>query len=710
MKRCIGVASLLFLLAGPLHAQPQFLYVNNDPSGPNAVSAFSVTGAGALVPLPGSPYPTGGVGSPGGFFATNRITACVVGNLLFVANDGSDNVTVFSINPVSGALTIVPGSPFPTGGFAGSGISLGATPDNRFLYATSAGSQDVAAFQIAGNGALTPIPGSPFALPASPDGIRVTPDGKFLIVAMPDVHGVGVLSLAANGTPSSIPGSPFPGGSGFPTGVDADCAEMFAFVAEANSDRTIIDVYSRLSSGALSPIPGSPFSFFSGANSNVPVLSPDDKFLFVSNQNSNTVTVLNVASNGSLTLVSGSPFADPGAQTPTLMATNQAGTLLYVSNFNNSISVFRIAANGSLSLVPGSPFPGGAGISAVAAFPSKTCERCDASNQAPAFVPPTPTCGSTVDAVVGAALSFDVSASDPDSGDVVTLAVVGLPSGATLTPPAPVTGNPATTHFDWTPVASDQGDHAITFTASDRCGHSTDCTLTIHVTNNRNPICDSAVASESVLWPPNHRYHAISILGVTDPDGDPVTITVTGVTQDEPVNTRGDGNTCPEAQIVDGQASVRAERTGTPGIPGNGRVYAITFTADDGRGGHCTSAVHVCVARDQGDLTCVDDGQRFNSLGPCTVSHDLGVEVVSLDVDGVTDTQAQLRFGLPADAHVDVSAFDVAGRRLATIEDGQLSKGVYERAWNMGGVSNGLYFVRLRADGVILTRTLLKIR
>ena len=62
-----------------------------------------------------------------------------------------------------------------------------------------------------------------------------------------------------------------------------------------------------------------------------------------------------------------------------------------------------------------------------------------------------------------------------------------------------------------------------------------------------------------------------------------MTITVTGVTQDEPLNSFGDASTCPDAVIVDGQAQVRTERSGGD----NGRVYAIHFHADDGRGGSC---------------------------------------------------------------------------------------------------------------------------
>src|SRR5262245_65032857 len=53
-----------------------------------------------------------------------------------------------------------------------------------------------------------------------------------------------------------------------------------------------------------------------------------------------------------------------------------------------------------------------------------------------------------------------------------------------------------------------------------------------------------------VLWPPEHGLQTVSIVGVTDPDGDPVTITATGVTQDEPLDDLGDGNTCPDGALV----------------------------------------------------------------------------------------------------------------------------------------------------------------
>jgi len=126
-----------------------------------------------------------------------------------------------------------------------------------------------------------------------------------------------------------------------------------------------------------------------------------------------------------------------------------------------------------------------------------------------------------------------------------------------------------------------------------------------------DPECAAAVAVVGNIWPPNHQVTPIPIAGVSDPEGDPVTIEAIGVTQDEPVSDYGTGNTSPDARIVNGQAQVRAERLGE----GNGRVYRISFRADDGRGGHCEGAVAVCVAHDwHTGHACVDDGQNYNSL------------------------------------------------------------------------------------------------
>ena len=132
--------------------------------------------------------------------------------------------------------------------------------------------------------------------------------------------------------------------------------------------------------------------------------------------------------------------------------------------------------------------------------------------------------------------------------------------------------------------------------------------------NNQPPVCTNVLPSTSLLWPPNHKLAAISILNVTDPEKDTVKIFITGITQDEPVNGLGDGDTAPDGfGVGTSTAQVRAERSGL----GNGRVYNISFRADDGKNGSCTGSVRVGVPHDQGKgSTPVDDGQFYDSTQP----------------------------------------------------------------------------------------------
>jgi hypothetical protein len=131
---------------------------------------------------------------------------------------------------------------------------------------------------------------------------------------------------------------------------------------------------------------------------------------------------------------------------------------------------------------------------------------------------------------------------------------------------------------------------------------------------NLPPDCAEAVVSPEVLWPPNHKLRPVTIT-VTDPDGDAVSMSITSVTQDEPLNGRADGNTSPDGARGSSatQVLLRAERSGI----GNGRVYRILFTASDGKGGSCSGKVFVGVPHDRGGGRIpVDSGLVVNSLGP----------------------------------------------------------------------------------------------
>ncbi|HEV7735237.1 MAG TPA: hypothetical protein VGR62_23905 [Candidatus Binatia bacterium] len=128
---------------------------------------------------------------------------------------------------------------------------------------------------------------------------------------------------------------------------------------------------------------------------------------------------------------------------------------------------------------------------------------------------------------------------------------------------------------------------------------------------NLPPVCDAAVASVSELWPPNHKLVPVTVNGLVDPDGDPVTLVITAVTQDEPVDDTGDGSTCPDAIGVGTNAvDLRSERQG----PGDGRVYHVAFAAHDPLGATCIGSVTACVLHDQrpGGV-CGDGGALYDS-------------------------------------------------------------------------------------------------
>jgi DNA-binding beta-propeller fold protein YncE len=95
------------------------------------------------------------------------------GTFSYVPNYNSNNVSAFTINASSGALTQVQGSPF----------AAGSNPwkvaiDGKFVYVTNFYSSNVSAYLInSESGALTPVKGSPFATGANPTGVAIDPTG-----------------------------------------------------------------------------------------------------------------------------------------------------------------------------------------------------------------------------------------------------------------------------------------------------------------------------------------------------------------------------------------------------------------------------------------------------------------------------------------------------------------------------------------------------
>ena len=128
--------------------------------------------------------------------------------------------------------------------------------------------------------------------------------------------------------------------------------------------------------------------------------------------------------------------------------------------------------------------------------------------------------------------------------------------------------------------------------------------------------CDHASLTQGVIWPPDHKMVAETIMDVSSSVG-AVTIQITGISQSEPVNALGSGNTAPDGIIANSTDStipsiayVRAERAG----PGTGRIYIISYTATDIGGYTCSGSLTVNVPHDQGQgYTPIPTGSWYDS-------------------------------------------------------------------------------------------------
>ncbi|MBL9141390.1 MAG: hypothetical protein JNK53_05935 [Phycisphaerae bacterium] len=119
-------------------------------------------------------------------------------------------------------------------------------------------------------------------------------------------------------------------------------------------------------------------------------------------------------------------------------------------------------------------------------------------------------------------------------------------------------------------------------TVDDGYGCSMSDDVVIKVRNvGQPPDISNARPSDGILWPPNHKLERITIKGISSQGPGGVNVTITSVTQDEPTNGLGDGDTAIDAFIKsNGSVLLRAERSGT----GNGRVYRVYFTATNAAG------------------------------------------------------------------------------------------------------------------------------
>jgi 6-phosphogluconolactonase len=343
-----AVLAMIGGLAGCASGSKTFLYVTGP--GTNEVFQFQRHSNGSLTALS---QPTASVGS-----APTSVVLTPSGNFAYIANFAGNNVTLLSVNKGNGQLTVpantnpIPSLNPPNIFNAGTGPIAMAASTNPFLFVANQGSGDISAFTIdPKTGNLGVVSGSPFAIGGGfhPSSIAISSKGSFLYVVDSTLAQVAAFSVGSNGALTAV-GAPVSVGV-TPVFVAVEPTGRFVYVADKGGNAVF--AFSIQSNGSLSAINGSPFT--AGSQPVAIATDPQGALLYVGNHGSNNVSGFVIdANSGALGAISGSPFATGGAGPGFLAATN---AFLYVGEqTTNDVAAFAIGTNGALTAVTGSPF------------------------------------------------------------------------------------------------------------------------------------------------------------------------------------------------------------------------------------------------------------------------------------------------------------------------------------------------------------------
>jgi DNA-binding beta-propeller fold protein YncE len=374
LSRSIALAGLLTALVTGLTAGAAaaagsptvgHVYVNNNSTGRNSVAGFDRHADGSLTPIPGSPFDAGGAGTGSPFGSAGGLQESPDGRYLLATDPASNQISVLRIDP-DGSLQL-----------ASIHASNGTTPSSIAIHGglvyvanDGAGGSNYTGFRLNPVGRLIPIPGSTVALPddALPGQILISPDGRRLVGTRVGPNaGPSFLDgfrIGPDGRLTAAPDSPFaaqrigPFGSVF-SPVHGD--QLFVSNAHDGANAGSVSVYDVAANGALSAIAGSPFADLQTAPCWV-AISPDGGALFAVNTGAGSVSRYAVAADGSLTLV-----GSTGLNTPTGLRAFDAGlspdgAFLYIVDAGVArVSAFAVDGT-TITEIAGSPIaiPGGA--------------------------------------------------------------------------------------------------------------------------------------------------------------------------------------------------------------------------------------------------------------------------------------------------------------------------------------------------------------
>ena len=269
------------------------VYVQTNDSADNEVLAFRRTDDGALAPL--GRYSTGGRGTGEPHLPSQgSVVLDDDGGRLLVVNAGSDDLSVFAVEPDGLRLT----------GRVGSGGSRPTSVAVRedLAYVLNNGTPNIFGLRL-GDGAPTPLEGSARPLSsagADPAQVAFTPDGSTLIVTERGTDSISSYAVDERGhaeAPTTIGSSgQTPYGFDFAGSRSVVVTEAFGGAIGAAAASS----YAVNGTGQLPPISGS----VGDTRSEVcwAAVTNDGRFAYVTNFGDGTVSSYAIADDGSLAL------------------------------------------------------------------------------------------------------------------------------------------------------------------------------------------------------------------------------------------------------------------------------------------------------------------------------------------------------------------------------------------------------------------------
>jgi DNA-binding beta-propeller fold protein YncE len=354
-----------------------YVLSNDYHDNANAVLAYRQKPDGTMQALPGSPFAThgAGLGNPkqvlGPDDTDDPLIVSPDGRYLLAVNGGSNTVAVFSINH-DGSLTPVAGSPFSSGGQTPCSVAI----NGRFVYVANKSFDPLhpitqlpnyVTFTIDGSGRLEQVPGGKVEVPAgsSPSQVLVSNDHRFLFATdflafmLPTEEPVGTLlsfDASGSGTLKAAPGSPYvlPTGDGGALGLALNPRYPTLYsgfpVAGAVGAYSIDE-----GTGALTlqnVVKSGPAACWLKTDA-------EGKRLYALNSGNNSVSVFDITSANSPTLMSKLDLKDSVSQGDFALGFSPNGATLYVvsQNVNADLTVpgfgylhvLKVAADRSLS-------------------------------------------------------------------------------------------------------------------------------------------------------------------------------------------------------------------------------------------------------------------------------------------------------------------------------------------------------------------------